>query len=178
VRVPPLVGRAHAAGSGAVGSVDDEAGSLLHVLAAGRGVCRAAEIGTGTGVGAAWIAAALPPGAPLFTAERDEPLAAAASALFSDDPDVRVLVGDWRLELGAQAPFDLIHVADEGAMHAVDEVVSLAAPRATLVVSAPSREGGMGVMQQHAAWLDHPRLDAIVVSAGGASDLLVAVVRG
>ena len=60
------------------------------------GVERVAEIGTGTGVGTAWLASALPPGVRLFTAERDERLAGAAAELFADDPDVDVLRGDWR----------------------------------------------------------------------------------
>jgi predicted O-methyltransferase YrrM len=41
-----------------------EVGRLLHLLAAQRGRMRVGEIGTGCGVGAAWIASALPPHVP------------------------------------------------------------------------------------------------------------------
>ena len=80
----------------------------LHVLAAGRGVRRAAAIGTGGGVATAWIASALPPGVPLFIAEADSASVAAAGELFADDPDVTVLEGDWRDVLAPEAPFDFI----------------------------------------------------------------------
>ena len=62
--LPPLVARAKAAAE-ALGfdkSCRDEDGMLLHVLAGRRGIERVAEIGTGTGVGTAWLASALPPG--------------------------------------------------------------------------------------------------------------------
>ena len=75
--IPPLVGRARAAAAelGFENSCRDEDGMLLHVLAGHRGVERVAEIGTGTGVGTAWLASALAPGTPLFTAESEPVLA-------------------------------------------------------------------------------------------------------
>jgi predicted O-methyltransferase YrrM len=68
VIVPPLVARAReaAAERGFEKSCRDEDGMLLHVLAARRGIARVAEIGTGTGAGTAWLAAALAPGTPLL----------------------------------------------------------------------------------------------------------------
>lgn len=69
--VPPLVARAEAlaAISGFEKSCLPEVGALLHVLAARRGLLRAAEIGAGCGVGSAWIVSALAPGTPFFTVE-------------------------------------------------------------------------------------------------------------
>ncbi|MGZ8783237.1 MAG: O-methyltransferase [Gaiellaceae bacterium] len=108
--VPPLVERALAlaerAGSG--GSCLPEVGRLLHVLAAERGRERVAEIGTGSGVGAAWIVSALPPRTPFFTTEIDAGRAAAARELFAADESVHVLEGDWRALLPPEAPFDLV----------------------------------------------------------------------
>ncbi|HET7515381.1 MAG TPA: hypothetical protein VFJ60_11320, partial [Gaiella sp.] len=68
--VPPLVARAKAAAAalGFEKSCRDEDGMLLHVLAGRRGLDRVAEIGTGAGVGTAWLASALPPGVPLVSA--------------------------------------------------------------------------------------------------------------
>jgi predicted O-methyltransferase YrrM len=108
--LPPLVRRALEleARQGFDRSCAPEVGRLLHVLAAERGRTRVAEIGTGAGVGAAWLVSALPPQVPFFTAELDAARAAAAAELFRDDPNVRVLAGDWRETLPPEAPFDLL----------------------------------------------------------------------
>ena len=75
MEMPPLVRRALALAEeqGFEKSCRLEEGALLHVLAARRGIARAAEIGTGAGVGAAWIVSALPPQTPFFTVELDPP---------------------------------------------------------------------------------------------------------
>jgi predicted O-methyltransferase YrrM len=108
--VPPLVERALALTErlGFEKSCLPEVGRLLHVLAGSRGRERVAEIGTGTGVGAAWIVSALPPQTPFFTAELDPARAAAARELFAADGNVHVLEGDWRELLPQEAPFDLL----------------------------------------------------------------------
>lgn len=85
-----------------------EVGQLLAALAASRPSGRLAEIGTGTGVGAAWIVSAMGPEASFVTAEADDDRAAAAAELFADYPQVRVLHGDWHEVLPAEAPFDLL----------------------------------------------------------------------
>ena len=85
-----------------------EIGRLLAVLVAARPEGRFAEIGTGCGVGSAWIADALGPEASLVTVELDDDRAAAAGRLFADNPNVRVLHGDWHELLPPEAPFDLL----------------------------------------------------------------------
>ena len=176
--LPPLVARAKAAAA-AVGfekSCRDEDGMLLHVLAARRGIERVAEIGTGTGVGTAWLASALPPGIPLFTAEADERLAAAAAELFADDPDVGVLHGDWREVLPAQAPFDLVFVNGGRAKDDPDVVLALAAPGATLVRDDFSVDWQRPDPRRH-GWLAHPRLAAVEIGTGQTARVIVAVLR-
>ena len=154
--VPALVGRARAAAAdlGFERSCRDEDGRLLHVLASRRGIERVVETGTGTGVGTAWLASALPPGVPLFSAEIDPRLAQAAAELFADDPDVHVLTGDWRPTLPPQAPFDLLFVDGGGAKDDPDAVLGLAAPGATIVMDDfsatwkgpdPDASGGSGI---------------------------------
>ena len=173
--LPPRVARAKAtaAALGFEQSCRDEDGMLMHVLAARRGIERVAEIGTGTGVGTAWLASALAPGVLLVTAERDERLAEAGAELFADDPDVVVLHGDWREVLPAHAPFDLIIVDSKDDP---DAVLALAVPGATIVVDDfsadrqrpdPRREG----------WLAHPRLVAVEIGTGETARAIVAVVR-
>ena len=85
-----------------------EIGRLLAVLVSARPSGRFAEIGTGTGVGSAWIASAMGSEATLVTVELDADRAAAADRLFSEEPNVRVLHGDWHELLPQEAPFDLL----------------------------------------------------------------------
>jgi predicted O-methyltransferase YrrM len=177
VTLPPLVARAKAAAAalGFEQSCRDEDGMVVHVLAARRGIERVAEIGTGTGVGTAWLASALAPGVLLVTAERSGRFAEAGAELFADDPDV-VLHGDWREVLPTHAPFDLIVVDGDGSKDDLDAVLALAVPGATIVVDDfsadrqrphPRREG----------WLAHPRLVAVEIGTGDTARAIVAVVR-
>ena len=152
----------------------DEDGLLLHVLAARRGIERAAEIGSGAGVGTAWIAAALAPGVPLFTAEREPLLARGVAALFSDDPDVHVLEGDWRDVLPPHAPFDFVFVDAGRAKDDVEAVLAIATPGATLVLDDFSADWDEPDPRR-AAWLGHPRLSAIEVGTGTHERIIVAV---
>ena len=175
---PPLVARAKAtaAALGFAKSCCDEDGLLLHVLAGRRTVERVAEIGTGTGVGTAWLASALPPGVVLFTAERDGRLAAGAAELFADDPDVDVLHGDWREVLPAHAPFDLIFVDGGRAKDDPDAVLALAAPGATIVMDDFSGDR-TGPDPRREAWLGHPLLSAIELGTGDGARAIGATVR-
>ena len=93
-----------------------EVGGLLHVLAAQRGRTRVGELGTGCGVGAAWIVSALPPSVPFVSVELDETRARAAAELFAADENVRVLQGDWHELMPPEAPFDLLFL-DSGKQH-------------------------------------------------------------
>jgi predicted O-methyltransferase YrrM len=178
VSIPPLVGRARAAAAelGFEKSCRDEDGMLLHVLAGRRGVERVAEIGTGTGVGTAWLASALSPGTPLFTAETEPVLAQAAAAIFVDDPDVHVLAGDWRDVLPPHAPFDLIFVDGGRAKDDPDEVLGLAAPGATLVMDDFTTDW-QGPDARREGWLSHARVAVVELGTGDTSQALVAVVR-
>lgn len=83
-------------------------GRFLAVLAAGCHGGRIAEMGTGAGIGAAWMSGAMPADCTLLTAEIDPVRAAAASQVLADDERVQVLIGDAVTELGPSAPFDLI----------------------------------------------------------------------
>jgi predicted O-methyltransferase YrrM len=78
------------------------------VLAASRPAGRLAEIGTGTGCGAAWIASSMDEGASFVTVEVDDGRAARCAELFAGVPNMRVLQGDWHDVLPSEAPFDLL----------------------------------------------------------------------
>jgi predicted O-methyltransferase YrrM len=178
VKPPPLVARAQALAArlGFDRSCLDEDGALLHVLAGRRGILRAGEIGTGTGVGAAWIVSALEPGTPFVTVEIDPERAAAAAELFADDPHVRVLAGDWRAVLPAEAPFDLLFVDGADAKDDVDSVLQLLVPRGTVVLD-DFRFDPAHPDPCRAAWLDHPELSATELWVARERRAIVAVRR-
>ena len=161
---PPLVTRAleleHELGFER--SCIPEVGRLLHVLAGQRSRTRVGELGTGCGVGAAWVVSALPPSVPFVTCELDPARAAAAAELFADDENVRVLQGDWHELMPPEAPFDLLFL-DAGKQHPEvdgEEVVSLLAPGATIFMDdlSPDFPAPDPVRE---FWLNHPRIAAV-----------------
>ena len=98
------------AGQGSAGpsACLDEVGSLLRALTASSPRGRIGEVGTGAGVGTAWIAAGLADTASLTSVELDAHLAAAAHDLFASRSNVDVITGDWRDVMPERAPFDLL----------------------------------------------------------------------
>jgi predicted O-methyltransferase YrrM len=140
-----------------------EVGRLLHVLAGQRGRARVGELGTGCGVGAAWIVSALPPAVPFVTVELDETLARAAAELFAEDANVRVLQGDWHELMPPEAPFDLLFYDGGGKQHPEldgEQVVGLLAPGATIVMDdlTPGRTTHDPVRE---FWLNHREIAAV-----------------
>lgn len=124
--LPPLVARAHSlarqasfpltraeAGPGQPSACLPGVGRFLAVLAAGCAGGRIGELGTGTGIGAAWITGAMPANCALVTAEIDERLAGVARGLLADDPRTEVVTGDALQVLSSRGPFDLLF-ADSG----------------------------------------------------------------
>ena len=132
------------------------------------------EIGTGAGVGAAWIVSALQPQVPFFTAELDPDLAARAAELFADDPNVVVLAGPWRASLPVEAPFDLLFVDAHDAKDDVEAVVGLLAPGGTAVLDDFWNDPALPDPRRD-AWLQHPLLTAIELWVTPERRALVAV---
>jgi len=109
--LPPLVQRAKAlaAGLGFESSCTDDVGTVLRLLAASAASRRIGEIGTGCGVGTAWLASGMRPEATITTIDLNHGQSAAAMALFSDLGRVRVITGDWH-DILPKGPFDLLFV--------------------------------------------------------------------
>jgi predicted O-methyltransferase YrrM len=172
---PPLVRRANAlaASLGFARSCSVETGRFLHVLAGRRGVARVGEIGTGCGVGAAWIVSALRPETPFVSVELDEARAAAAGELFASDANVTVLEGDWREVLPTEAPFDLLFV-DGGKANADPEPFGFVMPGGTLVIDDLTR-GRSAPDPVRELWLGHPDLVAVEVVVSPKEAVVVAV---
>jgi predicted O-methyltransferase YrrM len=123
---PPLVARANAlcgevgfpltreeAGPGRPSACLPGVGRFLAVLAAGCHGGRIGELGTGAGVGSAWMASAMPADCTLITAEADESLANAARSVLAGDPRVEVISGDAATVLAERGPYCLLF-ADSG----------------------------------------------------------------
>jgi predicted O-methyltransferase YrrM len=94
-------------------NMEPSVGRLLAVLAAGCHQGRIGEIGTGVGLGSAWMASSMPADCTLVTVELDEEKAAHATRLLADDGRVTVLNGDPRDLMPSCAPYDLLY-ADGG----------------------------------------------------------------
>jgi predicted O-methyltransferase YrrM len=175
--LPPLVEKARVAAttSGFTKSCSNEMGRLLQVLAGSRGVRRAAEIGTGAGVGAAWILSALDPEVAFFTAELDPERARAAAELLADDPAATVLAGDWSEVLTREAPFDLLF-ADGGGAKADEAILGLLAPGGLLVLDdlTPGYGDPDPVRE---LWLRHPRLLAAEVHVSAHEAAIVGTLQ-
>ena len=88
-------------------------GRFLAMLAAGCIGGRIGELGTGVGIGTAWIASAMPADCTLITAEIDQQLASAARELLAEDARVEVITGDAVSIMSSRGPFDLLF-ADGG----------------------------------------------------------------
>lgn len=176
MRTPPLVRRALAlaASAGCDRSCAPEDGALLHVLAGRRGLVRAGQIGTGTGVGAAWIVSALAPGTPFVSVEADPGRAAAAAALFAEDADVRILAGDWRDRLRVEAPFDLLFVDAHDAKDDVDAVVGLMTPGGTAYLDDFTHAPELPDPRRD-AWLGHEALVAVEIEVASGRRAIVAL---
>lgn len=86
----------------------DEAGSFLRTLTVSLPHGHIGEVGTGAGVGSAWIASGLANTAKLTSVELDPDLAGVARGLFEDKSNVEVLAGDWLGVMPPVAPFDLV----------------------------------------------------------------------
>jgi predicted O-methyltransferase YrrM len=175
--LPPLVERALALAerTGFPRSCSVEAGRLLQVLAGQRGLERVGEIGTGCGVGSAWILSALDPEVAFVTVELDEDRAAAARDLLAEDEAARVLQGDWRELFPAEAPFDFLF-ADGGKAKYEDEVVGLLSPGGMLVLDdlTPGYSDPDPVRE---LWLGHPRLVAVEVQISSREAAIVGTLQ-
>ena len=162
-----------------------EIGRLLAVLVSAQPSGRFSEIGTGTGVGSAWIASAMRPEASLVTVELDDDRAAAAARLFSDEPGVRVLHGDWHELLPAEGPFDLVffdggHWKKGDVPAESDQVLELTASGGVVVIddltpSMPEKWAKGDPVREY--WLDSDRLASVELLTTPESAAILAVKR-
>jgi predicted O-methyltransferase YrrM len=151
-----------------------EVGRLLGALAASRPNGRLAEIGTGTGVGASWIASSMGADASFVSVEVDDDGAAACADLFADRPNVRVLHGDWHDVLPSEAPLDLLFFDGGGWKRSPPQQMRAESDRALELVA----RGGVVAMDnltpEHLWPADGPRWPYALREHWLGSDALVA----
>ncbi len=109
--VPVLVARAMAEAryTGFPNSCSAVVGLLLHRLASQVEAGTIGEIGSGLGVGTAWLASGMRPAIRLITIESDAARATAVQGMFAARPSVEVLCADWPAILD-HGPFALLFI--------------------------------------------------------------------
>ncbi len=159
-----------------------ETGRLLAALAASRSGTLG-ECGTGCGVGAAWLSSAAREGSTVVTAEVDADLAAAVAELFTDDPRVEVVNGDWS-SLRERGPFSLLFLdVREAKASGVDTVAELLGPGGIVVLDdftpcaiwPPVYDGRVDVTRQQ--WFTDDRFTTVEVMVASDAAVLIATRR-
>jgi len=109
--IPLLVQQANglATRTGFTKSCLPQVGRMLYLLTSMCPEGCIGEMGTGCGVGAAWIVSALNANAEFYSIEHDLDRATAARSVFSAFTNVHLLHGHWS-DLLRHAPFDLLFV--------------------------------------------------------------------
>ncbi len=180
--VPPLVKRAkNLAGQMNYTTVcSDGTGRLLRMLSHQFQSGMIGEIGSGCGVGSAWITSALAAGTSFITVEDSPTLSAVARTLFEEHPSVKVLHAEWH-DIVKYGPFNLVYLSASRAKDCAQEVL-LEALRigGTIVIDGLVPVEQMTPEQQsqpdalRSAWLDDPRLLATEILVSASEAVLLA----
>jgi predicted O-methyltransferase YrrM len=158
-----------------------ETGRLLATLAASRSGTLA-ELGTGCGVGTAWLATGMHDDARVVTVEIEPALAENVCEIFADEAGVEVIAGDWTT-LATYAPFSLLFVDVRDAKESVDSVADLIEPGGMVVLDdftpcttwPPIFEGRVDVLREQ--WLTDERFTAVDVMVAPDASVIVATRR-
>ncbi len=167
--------------TGFFSSTRHETGRLLAALAASR-TGTLAELGTGCGVGSAWLSSGMSASSRVVTVELSEPLARQVGEIFADEDRVEVVAGDWSV-LEPYAPFALLFVDVRDVKRSPDKVADLIEPGGMVVLDdftpcavwPPVYEGRVDVMREQ--WLTDERFTAVEVMVAVDSSVVIAVRR-
>ena len=160
----------------------NETGRLLAALAATR-TGTLAELGTGCGVGTAWLRSGVRGDAKILTAELDPNLAEAAAEIFADDDQVQVLAADWST-LRDQGPFSLLFLdAREPKDSGADMIIDLVEPGGVVVLDdftpceswPPIYDGRVDTLREQ--WLTDERFTAVEVMVATDASVIIATKR-
>ncbi len=183
VDVPELVSRTLdlSRQRGFITSTRHETGRLLATLAASR-TGTLAELGTGTGVGSAWLASGAAKEARIVSAELDPSLAEDVQKIFADVDNVDITAGDWT-SLEGFAPFSLIFVDVREVMEDIDHLADLLEPGGIVVLDdfmpsphwPPIVDGQVDVVREQ--WLTDERFAAAEMMISVDASLVIATRR-
>lgn len=166
---------------GFITSTRNETGRLLAALAASR-EGTLAELGTGTGVGSAWLSSGAGPKARIISAELDSALAEEVQSLFADVENVEIICGDWST-LSQYAPFSLLFVDVREVMANIDALSDLLEPGGIAVLDdfvpsshwPPIVDGHVDTIREQ--WLNDDRFVAVELLIDPDASLLIATRR-
>lgn len=166
---------------GFITSTRHETGRLLATLSASRRGTLA-ELGTGCGVGSAWLSSGAADGARIVTAELDPKLAEDVQQIFAGTDNVEVVSGDWST-LEKYAPFSLLFVDVREVMQDIDLVADLMEPGGLVVLDdfvpsafwPPIVEGRVDTVRER--WLTDDRFTAVEMLIDPDASLLIATRR-
>ena len=158
-----------------------EVGRLLRVLVASAGPGVIAEVGTGCGVGSAWMLSGLRAGQTFVSIELDMVRHREVSDLFADVPNATFLTGDWR-DLLAYAPFKLLFAdggkaKEEGAALLLEALeLGGAVVLDDLTPEDQWPEAWRGQKDEtRAFWLNHPNVQATEILTTPKTAAIIAV---
>lgn len=181
--VPDLVARSLdlARQRGFITSTRHETGRLLAALAASR-EGTLAELGTGTGVGSAWLSSGASKQARIVSAELDPSLAGDVQKIFADVDNVEIVAGDWTT-LEQRAPFSLLFVDVREVMEQIDVLADLLEPGGIAVLDdfvpsahwPPIVDGQVDVVREQ--WLTDERFAAVELLIDEGASLVIATRR-
>lgn len=166
---------------GFITSTRNETGRLLATLAATRRGTLA-ELGTGCGVGSAWLHSGAPSDTSIVTAELDPALAKDVQQIFADADNVNVMSGDWSA-LEELAPFSLIFVDVREVMENMDHLVGLLEPGGIAVLDdftpsatwPPIVDGRIDSVREQ--WLTDARFAAVEMLIDQSASVIIATLR-
>lgn len=181
--VPELVASTHdlSRQRGFITSIRNETGRLLAALAASR-TGTLAELGTGCGVGSAWLSSGAPKDAHIVSAELDPALAEDVQKIFAHTENVDVIAGDWST-LERYAPFSLLFVDVRDVMESIDVLADLMEPGGIAVLDdfvpsafwPPIVEGRVDTVREQ--WLTDERFAAVEMLIDVDASLIIATRR-
>ena len=160
----------------------NETGRLLATLAATRSGSMA-ELGTGCGVGTAWLRSGVRGDTTIISAELDPKLAEAAAEIFEDDEQVEVLSADWST-LRDRGPFSLLFLdAREPKDSGADTIIDLVEPGGVVVLDdftpcaswPPVFAGRVDALREQ--WLTDERFTTVEVMVASDASVLIATKR-
>jgi predicted O-methyltransferase YrrM len=166
-------------------SSDPKTGALLAALAASKPGGRILELGTGVGVGSAWLLHGMDRSASLLSLDTDERVSNIAREHLGHDPRVQFAIADaGAMRTGAPpGVFDMIFAdAWAGKFSHLDEALAALKPGGLYVVDDLSPEpswpaGHQAVVDAYLARLA-ARDDLHIAHTGWATGVLIATKRG